>query len=293
MKGEQVTHGISDSGRGRFVATLLPESEGLVNGRVYYGPMLRAMSEGLAEAGLIMRPIQCLHEYQKHHFLQTPPGFYAGTAILGPLYVFRGFVEAVVSYFEGPKVMLDHHLEGLGMSSVREDALGGMRTVTEHLVSLGHRSLAYVDLSDPQANPWKRGGVEAALSAAGLQPLGRGWAAGCREKKGDCAAALEWFLGLEPRPTAVVCCDDIRAALLIEAARERGLDVPGDLSVTGYGESAARTGRGEFLTTMVVEPARMGSVAAELLQRGGDQDPVAALVEPRLVVRQTTAAPRG
>jgi DNA-binding LacI/PurR family transcriptional regulator len=285
--------GSSNPGRGRFVAALLSESADLVNGRFYYGPMLRSMSEGLAARGLAMRPIQCLQEYQREHFLQTPPGFYAGMAVLGPLYVFRGFIEAVVRLFEGPKVMLDHHLEGLDMSSVREDALGGMRALAEHLLSVGHRRLAYVDLSDPQGNPWKRRGVDAALTAAGLQPLARGWVAGCREKKSDCAAALEWFLELDPRPTAVVCCDDIRALLLIEAARERGLEVPGDLSVTGYGETGVRTGRGDFLTTMAVEPEEMGRRASELLLRGAGEDPVAALVEPRLVVRRTTAPPGG
>lgn len=42
------------------------------------------------------------------------------------------------------------------------------------------------------------------------------------------------LLDLEPRPTAIVCCNDKVAVGTMQAARERGLRVPQDLSVAGF-----------------------------------------------------------
>jgi DNA-binding LacI/PurR family transcriptional regulator len=203
------------------------------------------------------------------------------------------FVEDVARNMPVPKVVLDHHFEGLPVHSVREDSEAGMRLLTEHLLELGHRSIAYLDNDSPEANPWKRRGVNAALRAAGLGELARGWVAGCRCNFADTAVALDWFVGLEPRPTAISACGDVRALLMLQAAAERGLRVPADLSLAGYGDMAVRTGQSRVLTSVTVDPAAMGRRAAELLtgeQKGGV---VAALIPPRLVVRGTTGAPPG
>jgi LacI family transcriptional regulator len=197
----------------------------------------------------------------------------------------------VVNHVAGPKVMLDHHMEGLGIHSVCEDSVTGMRLVTEHLLALGHRHLAYLDMSTPQANPWKRDGVDQALAKAGLPGLGPGWVAGCRDNFSDVSVALDWFLNLSPRPTAVIACSDSRALLLLQAAAERGLRVPQDLSITGYGDSAVRTGRSAILTSVWVDPAAMGRRAAELVLGPAEAKPEFVKIPPELTVRGSTAPP--
>ncbi len=279
-----------EAGR-RFAAVLVGEPKKVLDDKRYYGPMLEGLSEGLLEKGIMLRPVQCLQEYHKEHFLATPPDFYTGVAVLGSLYRAKLFIQAVVKCLNGPKVMLDHHFDDVPMHSVREDSVAGMRMVTEHLVSLGHRHIAYLDLSNPEANPWKREGVNMALREAGLAELGPGWVAGCRDNFSDVSAALDWFVGLDPRPTAVVSCDDIRALLLVQAAAERGMRVPNDLSLTGYGDYAVQTGRSEFLTSMSVNTAEMGRRAAEMIAGDSESKPVSVLVPPELVVRGTTAMP--
>jgi DNA-binding LacI/PurR family transcriptional regulator len=279
-----------EAGR-RFAALLLPDSEGVVTRQRYYGELLRGLCDGLLAGNVMLRPIQCLHQYQKDHFLSSPPDFYVGVVVLGELYTEKAFLQAVVEYLHGPKVMLDHHLEGVAMHSVREDAVSGMRMMTEHLLSLGHRHLVYVDLSSPEGNPWKREGVNLALRENGLPELGRGRVAGCRNNYSDVAAALEWFEGLDPRPTAVVCCDDSRALWTVQAAAERGLRVPGDISVSGFGDGAVSSGRSEFLTSMAVDVVRLGHRAAELVVGDPHASPVSVLVAPELKPRRSTAAP--
>jgi LacI family transcriptional regulator len=277
----------------RFVAVLLPETQKLIAERSYYGVMVQGLSDGLMARGALMRPVQCLHDYQQEHFLNGPTGIYAGVVMLGTLYQSDAFVRAVLGRFPGPKVMLDHRMPGLAMHCVCEDSVAGMRLAAEHLLGLGHRRLAYLDMASASDNPWKREGLNAALRAAGLAELGRGWVAGCRNNFGDVAAALDWFLGLEPRPTAIVACGDVRALLMLQAAAERGLRIPTDLSLGGYGDLAVRTGQSRVLTSVAVDPEAMGRRAAELLigKQGGGL--VAALIPPRLVVRGTTGAPPG
>jgi DNA-binding LacI/PurR family transcriptional regulator len=275
----------------RFVVVLLPESQKLLDDRSYYGPMLQALSDALLEKGCNMRPIQCLHEYQKEHFLHSPARLYSGVVFMGQLYKSKAFVEAVVNNLEGAKVVLDHHFAGLPIHSVREDSVAGMRMVTEHLLSLGHKNIAYLDNDNPEANPWKREGVNLALRQAGKSELGRGWVAGCRCNFLDVAEALEWFMSLEPRPTAIVTCGDVRALLLLQAAAERGMNVPGDISVTGYGDLAVRTGRSRILSSVGVDPAVMGRRAAELAIGEAGAKPLSVLVAPELQIRGTTAEP--
>jgi DNA-binding LacI/PurR family transcriptional regulator len=277
----------------RFIAVLLPETQKLLDDRGYYGPMLQALSETLLESGCHMRPIQCLHEYQKEHFLRSPARAYAGVVFMGMLYKSKLFIEAVLENLPGPKVVLDHHFDDLPLHSVREDAVAGMRVLTEHLISLGHRHVAYLDNDKPDANPWKREGINLALREAGLRELGPGWVAGCRCNFLDVSEALEWFMGLEPRPTAIMTCGDVRALLLLQAVAERGLAVPRDISIVGYGDLAVRSGRSRQLTSVGVDLAQMGRRAAELVTGDADAKPVSVLVAPELQVRGTTAAPGG
>jgi LacI family transcriptional regulator len=276
---------------GRFVAVLLHETRALLDDRLYYGPMLQGLNNALLEKGQFVRLIQCLHEYQKENFLQSPERLYTGAVFLGPLYKFELFIKAAVQHVAGPKVILDHHFDHIPIHSVRDDAVTGMRALAGHLLALGHRAIAYVDNDHPQANPWKRDGVDQALRAAGLPVLGRGWVAGCRRNFGDAAAALDWFLGLTPRPTAVICADDARALLMLQAAAERGLRVPADLSVAGYGDSAVLGGQSRALTSVHIDAALMGRRAAELVTGDPQAPPTAALVAPELAARGTTAAP--
>ena len=115
--------------------------------------------------------------------------------------------------------------------------------------------------------------------------------AGCRDNFSDVAAALDWFLELKPRPTAVIAASDSRALLLLQAAAERGLRVPQDLAITGYGDTAVRTGRSAILTSVWVDPAAMGRRAAELVLGPAEAPPEYVKIPPELAVRGSTAAP--
>ena len=96
-------------------------------------------------------------------------------------------------------------------------------------------------------------------------------------------------------PTAVVCANDSLAVGVVDALRRAGVDVPGDVSVTGYDDSMlARLGHID-LTSVSQQPTDQADQAvAAVVERldGGRTAARSAVLTPRLVIRATTAPPR-
>ena len=82
---------------------------------------------------------------------------------------------------------------------------------------------------------------------------------------------------LDERPTAVYCDDDLIAAGLYLAARERGIRLPRDLSVVGFDDMDFARALEPALTTVVLDAELLGATAFELLERrmAGKPDPAA------------------
>jgi DNA-binding LacI/PurR family transcriptional regulator len=106
-----------------------------------------------------------------------------------------------------------------------------------------------------------------------------------------CLAGARALLDRAPGVTAVFAFSDPLALAIREAARERGLSVPGDLSIVGFDDTAPA---GEGLTS-IHQPLRdKGRIAAERLLGALSREPPPAgseLLPTRLVVRASTAQP--
>ncbi len=91
------------------------------------------------------------------------------------------------------------------------------------------------------------------------------------------------LLDAQPLPTAVFCDDDVLAAGLYVAARERGLRVPGDLSVVGFDDLDIARVLDPPLTTVAADPAALGAAAFErlLARLAGEDGPDETLVRSR------------
>lgn len=137
-----------------------------------------------------------------------------------------------------------------------------VRAATEYLLALGHRRIGLV--AGPhgfRSAAERRRGFEEALGDAGV-PLPRSLVAeGNYTFEGGLAAA-ERLLDLEPPPTAVFSSNDEMAAGVIHAARQRGLDVPADLSVIGFDDTPVAAHIWPPLTTVRWPIASMARSAA-------------------------------
>jgi LacI family transcriptional regulator len=101
---------------------------------------------------------------------------------------------------------------------------------------------------------------------------------------------------LENPPTAILCGNDLMAIGVLEAAAERGFDVPKHLSVMGYDDQELARYTHPPLSTLVLPNYEMGLKAAEILIdmaiHGKTMRPMTIKVDGPLVQRATTAAPR-
>ncbi len=101
------------------------------------------------------------------------------------------------------------------------------------------------------------------------------------------ARAARHLLSLTPPPTALLCATDVLALGAMEALRKDGLDVPGDVSVTGFDDVPAAAQAG--LTTVRQSLVEKGREAGRLLMERDTEREVVLPLE--LVVRGSTAPP--
>ncbi len=170
----------------------------------------------------------------------------------------------------------------------------GAAEAARHLAELGHRRIAHI--SGPasfRSSHVRRAGFEEGLKEFGLK-LEPGYSveAGYTFESGAHAAAE--LLKLNPRPTAIFTGNDEMALGVYKAAREAGLQVPGDLSVVGYDDSPMASRVFPNLTTVRLPIRDMGRMAAEKLLRQDDETPSREPppVRPALIVRESAAAPK-
>lgn len=171
------------------------------------------------------------------------------------------------------------------------------REITDRLLDLGHRRIAFID--GPQehtAATRRRHGYLAALGARGVTPCTDLIQSGDFESLSGFEAA-ERLLDLPDPPTAIFAANDGMAVGVLAAAAKRGLSVPGSLSVVGFDDSPVAASAWPRLTTVHQPVAEMAEAAADMLIDGfGDKRfrgrTLVRQLDFRVVDRASTASPR-
>jgi LacI family transcriptional regulator len=168
--------------------------------------------------------------------------------------------------------------------------------MTRHLLDQGHRTIGLIvqPVAGNDRIEARVAGVRNALAGQGLglrpQHVREGeWSIGFGRE-----SLRAIMSGPLPQPTAVICGNDWLAIGALLEARTMGLMVPDDLSITGFDDVAMAAQMEPGLTTMRVDNARIGSLAADyLLARlsGETPSPVPPLL-PEFIERGSTAPPR-
>ena len=170
----------------------------------------------------------------------------------------------------------------------------GADAAIKHLLELGHRRIAAI--TGPRgwvATEDRLRGYNAALAAAGILPD----PALVQETNFEIEQgrrAARHLLDLHDRPTAIFAFNDNVAIGVLQAARERGIRVPEELSVVGFDDVEAAEIVTPPLTTVRQPLAEMGRMAVSLLERLIEGQRIEGLhveLRTQLVVRQTTAPP--
>ncbi len=145
-----------------------------------------------------------------------------------------------------------------------------VRGAVEHLLAAGHRRICMIAGPHGFRSAHERQlGYEDAIEAAGIG-LQRTWIAQGDYTFDSGMRAAERLLDLSPRPTAIFSSNDEMAAGALHVARQRGLDVPDDLSIIGFDDTSIASHLWPPLTTVRWPIATMARAAA--LKLIGDDD---------------------
>jgi DNA-binding LacI/PurR family transcriptional regulator len=205
-----------------------------------------------------------------------------------------------------PFVLVDGGVHSAAPCRVGIDDRGASAVAARHLLGLGHRRLAVAALpTAPGAGaatlaPGGEGvirftvmasrldGIREAVESAGLDWAGVPVLAapddGAPREAGRRIGGL--LLDRAPRPTAVVAMSDELAAGVVQAAADRGVAVPAQLSVVGFDDTATATATVPALTTVHQPHVAKGEAAARLLLQGAP--PAVVELPTHLVVRAST-----
>jgi LacI family transcriptional regulator len=197
---------------------------------------------------------------------------------------------------EVPTVLVSRSVEDEAFPAIVGDDRAALSLVVRHLVELGHTRIAHVaGPLDISTGLFRREGFIEAVEHAGLStPECRVFEAGSFRSE-DGHAACNRVLDSSAAATAIVAANDLLALGCIDAIQERGLSVPGDLSVTGYDDIALVDRLDPALTTISLPYEAMGVAAGHFLldlladgDQSGESSYKPILLAPSLVVRSST-----
>ncbi|MFF3290033.1 LacI family DNA-binding transcriptional regulator [Streptomyces sp. NPDC003023] len=191
-----------------------------------------------------------------------------------------------------PLVMLDSDPCDPGAAAhVNLDIADGMRQVTDHLLALGHRRIVHLASA---VTSWTFDVRARALHAATDRVTGTQvhTVPAPLDVESARRAAVHALTAPGPRPTALVCDDDILAAGACKAARRLGLRVPEDITVTGFDDLALATAVEPELTTVRLPAEKVGERGmTALLDVLDGRAPREDSLPVELVVRGSCAPP--
>ncbi len=146
---------------------------------------------------------------------------------------------------------------------VDNDNVKAAREITEHLLSIGHRQIAYIggDLKF-EVHKDREQGYREALQMAGVQET-LIFRESITKESGE--KIVEQLLKMKHRPTAVVTTDELMCLSILSALYAKGLRVPEDIAITTFTDSLISELASPPLTTVNINPFQLGYEAAKSL----------------------------
>ena len=133
--------------------------------------------------------------------------------------------------------------------------------MARHLLAKGHRDIGLVWGNDLRAGV-RRKGLLSALARAG-HPRGARRASGRRPACSSAGAKASRSCSARgARVSAVACSSDVLAQGVIAEAQDRGIRIPGDIAVMGFGDFDFAAHTSPSLTTIAIEKVLIGQLAA-------------------------------
>jgi DNA-binding LacI/PurR family transcriptional regulator len=200
----------------------------------------------------------------------------------------------LLAHMQVPIVLLNNQHPGQYAHSVMIANREASREVTRHLISLGHRRIAYLgDRHGYQSDTERFAGYRDALREARIRFQPSLVVHGDGKPEGAETAAAGLFALPEP-PTAIFCYNDMSALGALRRIRALGLRVPEDISIAGFDDLFFSQFLNPPLTTVRQPLRHLGNLAMDTLLKifAGEPSEIDIKVPGELIVRESTAPPK-
>mgnify|MGYP005838156617 CR=1 FL=1 len=203
----------------------------------------------------------------------------------------RGLIEELAAQ-EVPVVFYDVGRPARNITNIRVRYDKGTQRTAEYLYSLGHRRFGFVGhhAGLGPLEERKRTFTEVMERFGGAVRFAT--ASGSDSPSGGRHAASDLLSSLL-KPTAILCANDHMAVGVLRELHERGLRVPGDVSVAGFDNIALAENLCPSLTTVRIPQREIGQLASEALMFGDAERPRDIVIEPELIVRESSGPAPG
>ena len=232
----------------------------------YYGFIFEKMREFLSDEGIYLMPLGNAKDFFERH--SNPSGLgniresLSAIALLGTV---ESGIFSALENFERPAVIIGVSEYAGPLPSIATDDEADAAKVAERVLAFGHRHIVHLNASPPLRMHARLQGFLSACERAGYAIPFRYVVEARGLEAADGRAAMEEFLGRNLPFTAVFGGNDSLAMGAISALKERGLSVPGDVSVVGFDGIQAAMHSHPPLTTMKVSRHRLAEQAVARL----------------------------
>jgi LacI family transcriptional regulator len=253
------------------------------------GGMLKCAEYGYR---MIFELVDTHNDHVERELSATIAALQPDGVILTPPHSENPLITGLLAHRKIPFARIGSIAKGPGISMTMDDE-GSARRATEHLVALGHRRIGFIAGSDEyDLSDWRIDGWREAMSAAGLAQDGLCTRGDFSYESGVVAANL--LLDLDVPPTAIIASNDQMTLATLDAAKQRKLKVPQDLSVICFDNTPVVRFTSPQLTAVDQPIAATFSKAVELLITNGSAAdlPQPVVTAGTLVERGSTAPPR-
>jgi len=194
-----------------------------------------------------------------------------------------------------PVVMVFEYMPDVGIYSIRTDEINWARQAVKYLIGLGHRRIGFINGDRNHSTYYqKQLGYEVALAEEGIGRQDRYCVRVSPYEAGGYEGA-QALLSLTDPPTALFTASDQIALGAYRAIAAKGLRVPGDVSVIGFGGIPFAAEMSPSLTTVDQHPYEVGENAAKLVLKilhGKEIREKQTILQADLVLRDSCAPPK-
>ncbi|WP_062234627.1 LacI family DNA-binding transcriptional regulator [Fictibacillus sp. FJAT-27399] len=195
-----------------------------------------------------------------------------------------------------PYMLFNRRPKSGGNYVVLDNILAG-EIITQHILELGHKRIAYISGGIHVSTHYERKlGFESVMNREEI-PIHPGLFHIVDTKPDDIEKVTLKLMHMSERPTAIICGSTAIAFSCMDAILSMGLRIPEDISLAGMDNVGMASHHAIQLTTVGNSKFKMGEIAADNLfdmieQRETVSQPRQIVLQPELIIRKTTGLNR-